>query len=88
MIDGSEGEASKLGLHAGLGYEKNPVKDGFDFGSDRTFMVRREGAEAVVGGGFDGPVNIKKRDVLRCAGEGETPGGALFRGDQAGFDED
>ena len=58
LVDGGEGEASKLGLHAGLGYEKNPVKDGFDFGSDRTFMVRREGAEAVVGGGFDGPVNI------------------------------
>ncbi len=87
MVDGSEGEASKRGFHAGLGFEKHPVEDGFNFGSDRTFMVRRESAEAMVGGGFDGPVNIEERDVWRGAGEGETPVGSLLRGDQAGFDE-
>ncbi len=44
LIDGSEGEAGKRGFHAGLGFEKHPVEDGFNFGSDRTFLVRREGA--------------------------------------------
>jgi hypothetical protein len=69
LVDICQSDSGQFGFHSGMGLDERGLQDGLDLGANRAVVVGREIPQAKVGGGFDCPIDVEQRYLLRLPNE-------------------